>query len=62
MPVTGATNFVGAMAISGIPPFSGFWSKLLIIIAAVMAGKFWYAFWAIVALQVVGVWLWIRYC
>jgi multicomponent Na+:H+ antiporter subunit D len=49
MPVTGATNFIGAMSISGIPPFSGFWSKLLIIVAAVLAGKFWYAFWAVVA-------------
>jgi multicomponent Na+:H+ antiporter subunit D len=37
------------MSISGVPPFSGFWSKLLIILAAVAAGKFWYAFWAIVA-------------
>ena len=49
MPVTGATNFIGAMSISGVPPFSGFWSKLLIILAAVAAGRIWYAFWAIVA-------------
>ena len=49
MPVTGTANLIGALSISGIPPFSGFWSKLLIIIAAVVAGKFWYAFWAIVA-------------
>jgi multicomponent Na+:H+ antiporter subunit D len=49
MPVTSSTNFIGAMSISGVPPFSGFWSKLLIILAAVAAGHFWYAFWAIVA-------------
>lgn len=49
MPVTSATNLIGALSISGVPPFNGFWSKLLIIIAAVVAGKFWYAFWAIVA-------------
>lgn len=38
MPVTAATSLVGSMSISGVPPFSGFWSKLLIIIAAIEAG------------------------
>jgi multicomponent Na+:H+ antiporter subunit D len=38
LPVTGATNFVGAMSISGLPPLGGFWSKLIIIMAAVWAG------------------------
>jgi len=38
MPVTGATSLIGAMSISGIPPFGGFWAKLTIIIAAVQAG------------------------
>jgi multicomponent Na+:H+ antiporter subunit D len=28
------------MSISGIPPFAGFWSKLIIIIAALQAGYF----------------------
>ena len=37
MPVTGYTSLVGSMSISGIPPLSGFWSKLLIIIAAIQA-------------------------
>ncbi|UCG35383.1 MAG: monovalent cation/H+ antiporter subunit D family protein [Candidatus Omnitrophota bacterium] len=46
MPVTGATGLIGSMSIAGIPPFSGFWSKLIIIIAAVEAQKFAYAFWA----------------
>jgi multicomponent Na+:H+ antiporter subunit D len=49
MPVTGTTQFIGAMSVSGVPPFSGFWSKLLIIIAAVQAGRIGYAFWAVVA-------------
>jgi multicomponent Na+:H+ antiporter subunit D len=37
MPLTSATSFVASMSISGIPPFNGFFSKLIIIIAAVMA-------------------------
>ena len=49
MPVTGATSLVASMSIAGIPPFSGFWSKLIIIIAAVQAGRYGYAFWAVLA-------------
>ncbi|MFO8055218.1 MAG: proton-conducting transporter membrane subunit [Bacteroidales bacterium] len=37
MPVTSATSLGASLAISGIPPFNGFFSKLLIIIAAVRA-------------------------
>ena len=37
MPVTGATSLIASMSIAGIPPFNGFWSKLIIIIAAVQA-------------------------
>jgi proton-translocating NADH-quinone oxidoreductase chain N len=33
MPVTGGTSAVAFLSTSGIPPLSGFWSKLLIIIA-----------------------------
>ena len=40
MPLTGATNLIGSMSISGIPPLSGFWSKLLIIFAAIQSGYF----------------------
>lgn len=43
MPVTGITSTVGMLSISGVPPFNGFWSKLLIIIACVQAGRFGYA-------------------
>jgi multicomponent Na+:H+ antiporter subunit D len=37
MPVTAATSIIGSMSISGIPPFNGFWSKLIIVIAAIQA-------------------------
>jgi multicomponent Na+:H+ antiporter subunit D len=37
MPVTAATSFVASMSISGMPPFNGFFSKLIIIIAACLA-------------------------
>ena len=49
MPVTGTTNLVASMSIAGIPPFNGFWSKLIIIIATVQAGRYWYTFWAVLA-------------
>jgi len=38
MPATSSTSFIASMSISGIPPFNGFFSKLIIIIGAVMAG------------------------
>jgi multicomponent Na+:H+ antiporter subunit D len=38
MPVTGTACSIGALSISGVPPLNGFWSKLIIIIAAVRAG------------------------
>lgn len=47
MPVTGTTSLIASMSISGIPPFSGFWSKLIIIIAALQARQFVFAFIAI---------------
>jgi len=37
MPVTGATSMVASMSIAGVPPFSGFFSKLLVIVACVQA-------------------------
>jgi len=39
MPITSTTSFMASMSISGIPPFNGFFSKLIIIIAAIN-GKF----------------------
>lgn len=35
--VTSSTSMVGTLAISGIPPFNGFFSKLIIIIACIQA-------------------------
>ena len=37
MPVTSATCSIASLSISGIPPFGGFFSKLIIVIAAVKA-------------------------
>jgi multicomponent Na+:H+ antiporter subunit D len=47
MPLTATTNFSASMAISGIPPFNGFFSKLIIIIAAVQAQYYLLAFLAV---------------
>ncbi len=38
MPQTAALGTVGALSTAGMPPFAGFWSKLLIIIASFQAG------------------------
>jgi len=39
MPVTGTTSLIASLSISGLPPFNGFFSKLIIIIAAIY-GRF----------------------
>jgi len=43
MPVTSTTTAIGALSISGVPPFNGFFSKLLIILACVAAGRWFLA-------------------
>ncbi len=48
MPVTAHSSMVASLAISGIPPFNGFFSKLIIIIAAVQARQPVYALLAVV--------------
>jgi formate hydrogenlyase subunit 3/multisubunit Na+/H+ antiporter MnhD subunit len=35
---------VGSLSLAGIPPFNGFWSKLIIVVAGIQAG---YTGWAI---------------
>ncbi|WP_027718729.1 NADH-quinone oxidoreductase subunit L [Desulfovirgula thermocuniculi] len=40
MPVTGWTFVVGGLAIAGIPPFAGFWSKDEILVAALESGHY----------------------
>ncbi len=37
MPVTASTAIAGSLSISGLPPLGGFWSKYLIILAAVQS-------------------------
>ncbi|MFH1398383.1 MAG: monovalent cation/H+ antiporter subunit D family protein [Candidatus Omnitrophota bacterium] len=49
MPVTASTNLVASMSIAGIPPFNGFWSKLLIIFACIQSGKIIFAIFAVAA-------------
>ena len=48
LPTTSQTSMIASLSISGIPPFNGFFSKLIIIIAAVQAGLMGYAVFAIV--------------
>ena len=49
MPVTANTNLIASMSIAGIPPFNGFWSKLLIILACIQSGRMFYAICAVIA-------------
>ncbi len=49
MPVTAATNLVGSLSISGVPPLGGFWSKLIIIMALVQADEWFLAVVAVLA-------------
>jgi len=43
LPVTRATCTIASASIVGIPPFSGFWSKLILVVAAVQAHFYWVA-------------------
>lgn len=49
MPVTGTASVVAGLSMAGVPPFSGFWSKLLIVIALWASGHYTYAVIAILA-------------
>jgi multicomponent Na+:H+ antiporter subunit D len=48
MPITSSTSFMASMSISGVPPFNGFFSKLIIVIAAVNGGFYLLAVLAVV--------------
>jgi multicomponent Na+:H+ antiporter subunit D len=39
MPVTGATSVIAMLSTCGVPPFAGFWSKLMIIVALWRSGN-----------------------
>ncbi|MDD5449760.1 MAG: proton-conducting transporter membrane subunit [Candidatus Omnitrophica bacterium] len=43
MPVTAGTSLIASMSIAGIPPFNGFFSKLIIIFACIQKGFYGYA-------------------
>lgn len=47
MPATAGTSMIASMSIAGIPPFNGFWSKLIIVLACILAGRYWLAFAAV---------------
>jgi multicomponent Na+:H+ antiporter subunit D len=48
MPVTAKTSMVASMSIAGVPPFNGFFSKLLIIFACIQKGYIGYALCAVI--------------
>jgi len=48
LPVTSQTSMIASLSIAGIPPFNGFFSKLVIIIACVQAGQPVFAFLAVI--------------
>jgi len=49
MPVTSVTTLVGSLSIAGVPPLNGFWSKLIIIVALIQAGRWAFALIAVLA-------------
>jgi proton-translocating NADH-quinone oxidoreductase chain N len=49
MPLTGITSLIGALSTAGIPPLSGFWSKLIIILSLWISGYHAYALIALIA-------------
>jgi len=52
MPITSITMLIGAIAIGGIPPLSGFWSKDEVLSAVYHSGEFDFAFLVLWALGV----------
>jgi proton-translocating NADH-quinone oxidoreductase chain N len=49
MPVTNATSLIAFLSTAGVPPLSGFWSKLIIVAALVQSGHPGYALLAVLA-------------
>ncbi len=48
MPVTSSSTLIASLAISGLPPFNGFFSKVIIIWACVQANRYGYAVAAVI--------------
>lgn len=44
MPITSAAALAGTLSLAGVPPLGGFWSKLILIIAAIQGGQYGWAF------------------
>ncbi len=38
IPLTATTSLVASLSLAGIPPFNGFWSKLIIVVAGLQSG------------------------
>jgi multicomponent Na+:H+ antiporter subunit D len=55
MPITAGASVVGSLAITGVPPLNGFWSKLIIIIALIQAKAYVVAMIAVLA-SVITLW------
>lgn len=49
MPVTGITSVIAFLSTAGVPPLSGFWSKIIIIIALFVSGNYIYSVIALLA-------------
>lgn len=49
MPITGVTSLLASLSTAGIPPLSGFWSKLMIILGLWLSGHYVYAVIAVLA-------------
>jgi len=52
MPITYVTMFIAALALAGVPPFAGYWSKDMIIEAAAVRHMGWvseFAYWAVLS-------------
>ncbi|MDD5432758.1 MAG: proton-conducting transporter membrane subunit [Candidatus Omnitrophica bacterium] len=49
MPLTGVSSCLASLSTAGVPPLSGFWSKLVIIVALWMSGRRVYALIAVLA-------------
>jgi len=52
MPITSITMLIGALAIAGVPPLSGFWSKDEVLAAVYHAGTFDFTFFVLWAMGV----------
>jgi len=55
MPTVSISLAIGSLALMGLPPFNGFWSKLLLILAPVQLAPFTFNGWVWITLALVAV-------